>query len=1550
MKSGTNFLNNTAIKYRGIPISRVINTDYLESLKDIYKCNICFKIMINPNDCGKCGHSYCFDCINDSNCPFNCENYSIRPSSIGIKLILNNLLFRCENEGCTDSIPYNSVPNHDSQCEYRLIKCPNLNCGINLAKRNLQNHIESICKYTNEKCKFCCFEFPRIEIKNHVDSCEAIFHSLNLSANEELNVAINNSHDSISNTSHIQNSSTLTARKDYSKIKAKSYLEALSLNLGKIVKENDQKYNALKEENSKIKNEYNNEVKDLLNKMNEKLEKLKTEEKIKNNQRRIINNKNYNLIDNEEDNSENDNEELIDNVKSSEEDINHARSDDEKNDQVISNKLDIEKDDESKDKFSSDAKIENEKSKAFLAMENIYSGDHTTKLDDVNLINADKENENINDDILNSKRDKENHKEKDINDKAFLNNSAAEIIKQSDQKKLNKNIFRNLLKSGQKKESKSVNVFKEYMKEILEKHINDNLINRINKNLKTYIDEQEDKIKEVFISQNIKESIRFNEDIVNIIRQIVKLSEDNIKSFLKDVKSYIIEEFKEQIKSNSQKEVLNEIELKMDEIKENFTNFSLDTKEIKKKIEALLESDFLEKNKGDSNSNMNDKTYFNSEFNMKYLEENIDVLKIQTEEIEKYIKKIYEENIKELMLINDNVNQNIINEKDNYKTKELESIQNEIIKNIQEKIENKNNSITEFFEESIKDLKNLIKTNFEKSIEAINESNKLSAEKTTNVSIESKENDEINLDIDKLSSNFLKNVIETFDYKIDEVKSFVQEKIEKQTKEISLKLSNENIQTKNIEYKSKNDINLNENDNDLTNTNLSSSKNINEYENKLETLIKKFEVNMNEEFETLKTDINSFSKNNKEIKSIITEEFGEITDVLKDLKLTNDKLNFKEKTSEEENKIDLNNLDFLAIKQNLIDKDYLEELLNKKINLIYERIIQNINLENNNYKNSLEGIIIKNNNQIEENFEKTNLEISKLQENYINLASKLDKIDLINGKVDNFAENITDEINNMNQNTQKTIDFNQMKLIIKIEEKFDELKTENETKIETKSFDDQSNTYLNQALSFPQNSNLITEEILLKNNEDLKSKITCSFECSLKREFENLDAKIESKITEKLKDFYELKWCYQCEKIDYNFAFKLCLICNLDNCKDCIKLCKICKTLNCKKCVLCPKCSELSCINCRSDCFFCSKEKKEKFCGECLKNCFFCKKATCMECTRQCLNCSSLTCRECARLCRICLKCSCRRCETIKNFKSCFHCKQTACNECVVECKECKLEVCGNCFNSCKNCNKLLCKKCGIDCENCGDIFCDKCAKDLNQNDCYICRKLFCISCVKYLRKCKKCSGSACKNCCANCLKCKNVFCKNCNVNCDSCEDYACVVCVYKCACENLIFCEKCLFGISPISPELHNCVLWLNDSPNFSGIKSRSKISLPKNFEAKFYLEKFDSVNFLIGITDNSTFNEDTLSFIDNIWAFKPKTGQKYSSKKSLENYYSKEVREKDFIIIALKNENLYFRVNFDDNPPAYQLPPNKDYYLYIENDSMLPNLKVKYIYLRKI
>ena len=64
---------------------------------------------------------------------------------------------------------------------------------------------------------------------------------------------------------------------------------------------------------------------------------------------------------------------------------------------------------------------------------------------------------------------------------------------------------------------------------------------------------------------------------------------------------------------------------------------------------------------------------------------------------------------------------------------------------------------------------------------------------------------------------------------------------------------------------------------------------------------------------------------------------------------------------------------------------------------------------------------------------------------------------------------------------------------------------------------------------------------------------------------------------------FSLKWCNQCEKVDYFYGFLPCYICNKDNCKNCIILCSQCKHLTCKTCGLCPKCLKKICINCRQN-------------------------------------------------------------------------------------------------------------------------------------------------------------------------------------------------------------------------------------------------------------------------------------------------------------------------------------------------------------------------------
>ena len=237
----------------------------------------------------------------------------------------------------------------------------------------------------------------------------------------------------------------------------------------------------------------------------------------------------------------------------------------------------------------------------------------------------------------------------------------------------------------------------------------------------------------------------------------------------------------------------------------------------------------------------------------------------------------------------------------------------------------------------------------------------------------------------------------------------------------------------------------------------------------------------------------------------------------------------------------------------------------------------------------------------------------------------------------------------------------------------------------------------------------------------------------------------------------------------------------------------------------------------------------------------------------------------------------------------------------------------------------------------------------MEKSKCELCNNEFCIECLKNLRRCKKCSRISCTSCSNQCQKCNNIFCTDCSIECDNCCNRICDKCLIKCACDNVFFCENCLLGNEPIGP--HDCVLFMNESPNFVGTKTRGKIKLPENnFEAKFYLEKYNSdANLFIGISDNDRFDIDSISFVDNIWTLKCKSGEKYSSLKKNESYFSSLCKEGDFIFIRVKDGNLSFGINEINGPVAYSLSKN-EYWIYIENDAPMDTAKVTFVYIKKI
>ena len=221
--------NNNKIE-GGIDLSRLINKDYLNTLGDFYKCSICSKIMINPTDCENCGHSFCYECISKTNCPFGCKKKNLKPASNGITNLLNNLKFKCSNEGCEEVINYIDIKTHEKLCLFQKMICPNKECSEQVIKKDLENHIKNDCKYTMINCETCGYKFPKYQMPEHEKMCNLAFQSFNSSNSNILNTNENN--------------------KD-NKNETKNFMKTLSDNIGKVLKEK----NIQKENETKIINE-----------------------------------------------------------------------------------------------------------------------------------------------------------------------------------------------------------------------------------------------------------------------------------------------------------------------------------------------------------------------------------------------------------------------------------------------------------------------------------------------------------------------------------------------------------------------------------------------------------------------------------------------------------------------------------------------------------------------------------------------------------------------------------------------------------------------------------------------------------------------------------------------------------------------------------------------------------------------------------------------------------------------------------------------------------------------------------------------------------------------------------------------------------------------------------------------------------------------------------------------------------------------------------------------------------------------------------------------
>ena len=513
----------------GIDPDRIVNKEFLSSLGDFYKCCICFRIMIKPTDCEECGHSYCQECITKLKCPFGCRTKSLKPSSIGILNLLKNLKFNCQNEGCDSIIPYIEVKSHDANCEYQKVLCTNKRCKKRIIKKELENHVKNLCKYTLIKCKYCNTEYIRKEIKQHEKLCSLTFQYLKNYKNK-------------GDTSKINTNDIFDiTEKNFNK-----YIQSLSVNIAKILKENNNFKNDNNETNVNKTNDKNIETKKSVNIKNENDKNQMNIESIKSKSKT-----------NENKNTDHKNNNTNSNTKNYNDESKQSLAQIEEDDLVDIIKKAIE-----------------EKLGERFANYDINFAEFCQDLKDIkgcvcklNIIKEVKESEEEDDDESNSS--------KNIIDINKINNtrSFSKEIKSSLNNTKENNISLDLDISDKNKEN--------IINESYDKNIDNNNLNNIKDNLKDIVAQAEIKIKENIIQLNEKVSqmkpINNNTDNDNKICNEDIDNDNNDEGDDKKEKDNIgLEIIRQNIEEFANKiiEVVKETKIKINKLNDQLKNFS----------------------------------------------------------------------------------------------------------------------------------------------------------------------------------------------------------------------------------------------------------------------------------------------------------------------------------------------------------------------------------------------------------------------------------------------------------------------------------------------------------------------------------------------------------------------------------------------------------------------------------------------------------------------------------------------------------------------------------------------------------------------------------------------------------------------------------------------------------------------------------------------------------------------------------------------------------------------------------------------------------------
>jgi len=1488
----------------------IVNREYFDSLENVLKCKICDYILNNPFDCEKCGHTFCYDCINNIVCPFKCKGKFIKQSSNGIKILLSNLIFYCPLKNCDKEIPYNEYISHvnyicHSRDFYRIDeskfnKLVNHKINIDLNK-NKNFNVMSIENIMEDK-NIDNFNLTNPnKIKNKI-------HSNNININ--IPVIISNPQNDLKNIQNSKNRIKTEIESDidhffkdllYSKKKKKrmnpnetltSSENSKKLNeieIFKIIKiENFTIFSSFLNYNQIHKNiSFNNSV----NKIEEKNHYIHIQKtKILNEDQLMISENSFSINSLLKNQSHHKINTFDDNL------TNH-----------ILLKSYIQNLDISKFEFHIDNKY-------------LISKSIKLKKESDNILNYNefKNRENLEETkfhklkIKNLKKNIDQIKDVSFDEQSYVNNNLPNLS--------NTVVLKNstLLDYNHKRELIRQRVIEMRKKTQVNGEISKKIGSTENKYIYSTINEKNDitnksdfgeaikeKIFERSLTDRIEEELEYDQNS-HIIKKgefpmILKNKQNEVENNLKNVNT---PKFTNKLDDNQKIGMQSSISVVNRNInfENNLTFITNDTLSFPKgplnkdyiKSNSMSRVDFSKENLINiSNNDLNiksDKIIYNTEkedFLHIYNDEifnNPLILNKEFENILSYIKSVLL-NIQKNFFIN---------------KKEIDTIIKEMIVYLKSNLIHHTNSQNMSEKVSINDNKEETDKNKSTVLNIIDKKSIFHEESLVKIIQENKKS--LNNFYDKLillMKNKFSNLIFQKLYLIDQKLNKLSKNNEND--------SNNFCNIKGLEICS---------------------------ENKLSSL------NIPQMIERNYIDIIDYMRINfKEIKQyyrdILNEELGKYISKIKskdiDLNVNNKKnesfniinkifdkkkldLSTSEIITKNNHNNDDNNFDFHAFtgedttinSLNLESLNQIKEFIEKFYSFLQQDLLQSIQLLTNKIDidfekklNNIIGEIYKHKwcyscERINYNFSFLKCDICWM-EYCISCTFKCKKCDNIYCKYcvicslcgDYYCTECRSICNSKTCNNK----FNYLNYLA-LEEK----RNYPESNVIDLDYFDKNYTD-----NFSNIQSIINEKENLKFENVQKKKIILNL-VMLKSMLIKIRFTTKNQESDKYKKtIYKRKYYSKINKLPENKFIEVSQ--NFEICENCSNTCKKCRKIFCK--------------------------------NSCLFRCHVCLNNVCSTCAKHCYICNNYCCQICT--------------ENYK-FAICYCCNNYTCISCLENCEICNLEPCSNCVFNCEYCRKKGCNINKKSCLDCKKNFCDSCANDLKFNYCTLCKTLHCDKCSENnITKCINCKLLVCLKCYSNCRKCKDVYCKNCKIRCQNCSDVICNNCVFSCVCEKISFCQNCLFDIKPICS--HECVQFINGTSNFSGRKTRSKLPMPESFEAKLFLNSLDSKNILIGITDNCNWEDDSLSYVDDIWGFKPITGEKYSSKKGVEKYINVQAKERDFILVTKIKEELFFRINFEMTPMAFKLDKNlTELYLYIENDKALSKTKIGFIYIRKI